>query len=182
MSTDVLMNAEEKMNKSIESFEYSLAQIRTGRANPSMLDNISVEYYGSLTPLNQVSSISVPEGRQLLIKPFDPSLVSEIERAINEANLGINPQSDGDQIRLNIPALTEDSRKVLVKDVSKFAEDAKVAIRNIRRDANDTIKKDKELTKDDIASEQDEVQKLTDATIKKIEDIAAAKEKDLMTV
>lgn len=182
MSQEILMNTEERMIKSVESFEHNLAQIRTGRANPSMLDSISVEYYGSMTPLNQVSAITVPEGRQLLIKPFDPALVEVIERAINEANMGINPQSDGEQIRLNIPALTEDSRKLLVKDVSKFAEDAKVVIRNIRRDANDNIKKDKDLTKDEIASGQEDVQKLTDDTIKKIEEIAKNKEKELMTV
>ena len=182
MSQTILDNANDKMNKTIESFEHNLIQIRTGRANPAMLDGIEVEYYGSKTPLNQVSAITVPEGRQLLIKPYDKTLVEGIERAINEANLGINPQSDGENIRLNIPALTEESRKLLVKDVAKYAEDAKVAIRNIRRDANDAIKKDKELTKDDVQGYQDDVQELTDKTIKKVDEIAKAKETDLMRV
>ncbi|MDF9866453.1 ribosome recycling factor [Bacilli bacterium PM5-3] len=182
MSQIILDNTKDKMNKTIESFENNLVQIRTGRANPAMLDGIEVEYYGAMTPLNQVSAITVPEGRQLLIKPYDKTLVDGIERAINEANLGINPQSDGENVRLNIPPLTEESRKLLVKDVSKYAEDAKVAIRNIRRDANDAIKKDKELTKDDVQGYQDDVQTLTDNMIKKIDEIAKAKETDLMTV
>lgn len=182
MSEVVLNNAKEKMEKSIANYETSLASIRTGRANPSMLDGIEVEYYGTMTPLNQVSAITVPEGRQLLIKPYDRSLVEGIERAINEANLGINPQSDGENIRLNIPALTEDSRKLLVKDVSKYAEEAKVAIRNIRRDANDSIKKDKELTKDEVSMYQDDIQKLSDDFIKKIDEIGKVKEKELMSI
>lgn len=182
MSQIILDSSKEKMDKTIENYENNLVQIRTGRANPAMLDGISVDYYGAMTPLNQVSAITVPEGRQLLIKPYDKSLVDPIERAINEANLGIHPQSDGENIRLNIPPLTEESRKVLVKDVAKYAEDAKVAIRNIRRDANDSIKKDKDLTKDDIQGYQDDVQTLTDDMIKKIEEIAKVKEKELMTV
>ena len=182
MSQIILDGSKEKMDKTIENYENNLVQIRTGRANPAMLDGISIDYYGAMTPLNQVSAITVPEGRQLLIKPYDKTLVEVIERAINEANLGIHPQSDGENIRLNIPALTEESRKVLVKDVAKYAEDAKVAIRNIRRDANDSIKKDKDLTKDDIQGYQDDVQKLTDDMIKKIDEIAKVKEKELMTV
>lgn len=182
MSEIIINNATEKMDKTIASYEIALASIRTGRANPAMLDGIEVEYYGTMTPLNQVSAISVPEGRQLLIKPFDRTLVDAIEHAINAANLGINPQSDGENVRLNIPPLTEESRKLLVKDVSKYAEDAKIAIRNIRRDANDTIKKDKELTKDEVTIYQDEIQKLTDKYIKNIDEIAKAKEKDLMSI
>lgn len=182
MSQEIITNAQQKMSKSIESFENALVQIRTGRANPNMLDGINVEYYGTPTPLNQVASVSVPEGRQLLIKPYDKSLVKDIERAINEAELGINPQSDGENVRLNIPPLTEETRKDLVKEVYKIAEDAKVAIRNIRRDANDAIKKDKELTKDDIAAEQKDVQDLTDKNIKQIDEIAKKKEDELMTV
>ncbi|WP_423363914.1 ribosome recycling factor [Mycoplasma sp. P36-A1] len=182
MSQIVINNTKEKMHKSIESFENALVQIRTGRANPNMLDGIEVEYYGSPTPLNQVASISVPEGRQLLIKPFDKTLVKEIEKAINAADLGINPQNDGENVRLNIPPLTEETRKVLVKDVYKIAEEAKIAIRNIRRDANDAIKKDKELTKDEITSYQEDVQKLTDTNIKEIDSIAKNKEVELMTV
>lgn len=182
MSQEIITNAQQKMSKSIESFENALVQIRTGRANPNMLDGINVEYYGTPTPLNQVASVSVPEGRQLLIKPYDKSLVKDIERAINEAELGINPQSDGENVRLNIPPLTEETRKELVKEVYKIAEDAKVAIRNIRRDANDAIKKDKELKKDDIAAEQKDIQDLTDKNIKQIDEIAKKKEDELMTV
>lgn len=182
MSDITINNAREKMDKSIANYEASLASIRTGRANPAMLDGIEVEYYGTMTPLNQVGAITVPEGRQLLIKPYDRTLVEAIEHAINAANLGINPQSDGENVRLNIPPLTEESRKLLVKDVSKYAEDAKVAIRNIRRDANDTIKKDKELTKDEVNIYQDEIQKLTDNYIKNIDEIAKAKEKELMSI
>jgi ribosome recycling factor len=180
--SDIINNTTSKMNKTIESFEHAIAQLRTGRANPSMLDGINVEYYGSPTPLNQIAAITVPEGRQLLIKPYDKTTIDIIEHAINEANLGINPQSDGENIRLNIPALTEETRKLLVKDVAKHGEDAKVAIRNIRRDANDSIKKDKELTKDDIQYFQDQVQELTNKMIKKIEDIGKNKEKDLMSI
>ncbi|MDR3215693.1 MAG: ribosome recycling factor [Bacilli bacterium] len=182
MSQETISNATLKMNKSIESFEHSLSQLRTGRANPAMLDNIMIDYYGSETPLNQVAAITVPEGRQLLIKPYDKTTLQAIEHAINSADLGINPQSDGENIRLNIPPLTEETRKLLVKDVSKYAEDAKVAIRNIRRDANDTIKKDKELTKDDIQGYQDDIQDLTDKIIKKIDEISKKKEVELMSI
>ena len=178
----ILLQTEEKMNKAIANFEHNLSQIRTGRANPAMLDGINVEYYGSATPLSQIAAITVPEGRQLQIKPYDPSSIEDIERAINEANLGINPQGDGESIRLNIPPLTEESRKLLVKDVSKYAEDTKVVIRNVRRDANDSIKKSKELTKDEISQGQEDVQKLTDQMIKKVDDIGKEKEKELMTV
>ncbi len=182
MIEQVIDNAQSKMDKVIENFEYNLVQIRTGRANPNMLENISVDYYGSMTPLNQVSAITVPEGRQLLIKPYDKTLLGAIEHAINEANLGINPQNDGENIRLNIPALTEETRKLLVKDVSKYAEEAKVNVRNVRRDTNDAIKKDKELSKDDVKAYQDDVQEMTDKMIKKIEEIAKVKEDDLMKV
>lgn len=182
MIEQVIENAQSKMDKVIENFEYNLVQIRTGRANPNMLESISIDYYGNMTPLNQVSAITVPEGRQLLIKPYDKSLLASIEKAINEANLGINPQSDGENIRLNIPALTEETRKLLVKDVAKYAEEAKVGIRNVRRDANDGIKKDKDLSKDEIKEYQDDVQEMTDVMIKKIDEIAKNKEADLMKV
>lgn len=182
MIEQVIENAQSKMDKVIENFEYNLVQIRTGRANPNMLESISIDYYGNMTPLNQVSAITVPEGRQLLIKPYDKSLLASIEKAINEANLGINPQSDGENIRLNIPALTEETRKLLVKDVAKYAEEAKVGIRNVRRDANDGIKKDKDLSKDEIKEYQDDVQEMTDVMIKKIDDISKAKEADLLKV
>lgn len=182
MIDQVMDNTENKMKKVIENYEYNLVQIRTGRANPNMLENINVDYYGTMTPLNQVSAITVPEGRQLLIKPYDRTLLGSIEKAINEANLGINPQNDGENIRLNIPALTEETRKLLVKDVAKYAEEAKVGIRNVRRDANDNIKKEKDLSKDDIKAYQDDVQEMTDKMIKKIDEIAKNKEADLMKV
>ncbi|MGL4382658.1 MAG: ribosome recycling factor [Bacilli bacterium] len=182
MGQEVMNKTKQEMDKVIESLNYNLSQIRTGRANPNMLDRVNVSYYGSLTPLNQVSSISVVEGRQICIKPFDKSLVSEIERAINEANLGINPQNDGENIRLNVPPLTQDLRKALTKDVSKYAEEAKVRIRNARRDANDAFKKNSDLSEDSIKGYQNDVQKLTDQYIKDIDVLAKNKEEDIMTI
>lgn len=175
-------NAKEKMAKAIENFNNNLSQIRTGRANPNMLDKITVEYYGTPTPLNQLAAISVPEGRQLLIKPYDRGVLDEIERAINEANLGIHPQNDGENIRLNIPPLTEESRKELAKDIFKYAEDAKIATRNVRRDANDAIKKDSNLTEDDVKGYQEDIQQLTDENVKLIDQIAKEKETEVLSV
>lgn len=182
MIEEIMLNTEEKMEKAIANYNGQLAQIRTGRANPSILDRISIDYYGTYTPINQVASISVPEGRQLLIKPYDKTMIPLIEKAINEANIGLNPQNDGENIRINIPPLTEETRRDLTKDVSKLAEDAKVVVRNIRRDANDNIKKDKDLTEDDSKGYQEDVQTLTDKTIKLIESIAKEKEVEIMTV
>lgn len=182
MPHTIIDNTKEKMNKAIDSLKYNLAQIRTGRANPAMLERVTVSYYGSDTPINQIAAITVPEGRQILVKPYDKSSLGDIERAINEANLGVNPQNDGENIRLNIPSLTEESRKLLAKEVSKDAEDAKVAIRNIRRDANDSIKKNSEFTEDDVKGYQDDVQKLTDLMIKDIDSIAKHKEEEILKV
>lgn len=178
----VIDNAQEKMDKVIENFKHNLSQIRTGRANPNMLDKISVEYYGTPTPLNQLAAISVPEGRQLLIKPYDKGILDAVERAINEADLGINPQNDGENIRLNIPPLTEESRKELAKDIFKYAEDAKVATRNARREANDAIKKDGNLTEDDVKGYQADIQELTDSNVKLIDQIAKEKEVEVLSV
>ena len=177
-----LNNAKEKMTKAIDSLEGHLGQIRTGRANPKLLDTVEVEYYGCPTPVNQMASISVVEGTQLVIKPYDKSILKGIEKAINAANIGITPQNDGEVIRLNVPKLTGDVRKELAKQASKVGEEAKVAIRNIRRDANDAIKKNKELTEDEVKKGNEKVQKLTDEFIKKVDDAVKAKQDEIMTI
>lgn len=182
MTTLIIEELNERMNKAIESLERDLSTVRTGRANPSMLDRIAIEYYGSLTPINQLASIQVQEGRSLVVKPYDTTCLKEIEQAIMVSDLGINPQNDGNIIRLNVPALTEERRKEFAKQVGKFAENAKVAIRNIRRDANEQIKKIEEISEDEKKRSQDNVQKETDKFIKKIEEIAKAKEVDILTV
>lgn len=171
-----------KMSKSVESYESELATVRTGVASASILDRIEVMYYGFKTPLNQVASISVPEPRMLMIKPYEKSTLKDIEKAIVEANIGLTPNNDGSLIRIIIPALTEERRKELCKQVSRYAEDAKVSIRNIRRDANDTIKKNKEASEDTKKGLENDVQKLTDEFTKKIDSIAKDKEKDIMSI
>ena len=173
---------EERMKKSIESLKNNLGKVRTGRANPQMLDGINVDYYGTPTPLNQIASISVQEGKTLAIKPYDVSSLKEIEKAINTSDLGLPPLSDGTCIRVTVPALTEETRKGFCKDISKMAEDAKVSIRNIRRDANDEVKKDKSLPEDEVKNLQEDIQELTDKYIKNIDEIAKAKEKEVMTI
>ncbi len=173
---------EEKMQKAIESLNTELAKVRTGRANPSMLDGVFVEAYGQPTPINQVAMVSVPEARQLLIKPFDPSLITEIEKGINNANLGLNPSSDGTQIRLNIPALTEETRKKYAKDVKAIGEDHKVRIRNARQDANNEIKKSADLTDDEKKQAESTVQDLTNKFNKEIDGLIANKEQEVMTI
>jgi ribosome recycling factor len=185
MSIDVQQVLDEKMKKSISVLKEELNTVRAGRANPALLDKIMVEYYGSPTPLKNISNISVPDPRSLLISPFDPKSIREIEKAINIANLGINPSNDGKVIRLVIPAVTEERRKELIKVVKKYGEDAKVAVRNERRDANDELKKQEkagELTEDDLKKALDDVQKKTDKTIKDIDQIIADKEKEIMEV
>lgn len=182
MTSLIMEELNERMTKAIESFERDLATVRTGRANPSMLDRIMIDYYGSPTPVNQIASIKVQEGRSLVIKPYDASSLKDIEHAIMVSDLGLNPQNDGTMIRLNVPALTEDRRKEFAKQVGKFAEQAKVAVRNIRRDANDQIKKLEEISEDEKKRAQDNVQKETDKFTKKIDEIAKAKETDILTV
>jgi ribosome recycling factor len=185
MSQEVLTNAELKMNKSVESFTRELSTLRAGRANPSLLDKVQVEYYGMMTPLNQLASVTVPEGRMLLVQPFDKSSISDIEKAIQKADLGLTPSNDGNIIRITIPALTEERRNELVKLVGRYAEEAKVAVRNVRRDANDELKKmqkDGDMTEDELRRSQDNVQKLTDSTIKSIDEIAKNKEEDIREV
>lgn len=173
---------EERMLKSVDSFKQNLVKVRTGRANPQMLDRVMVDYYGSPTPLNQIASISVQEGKSLVIKPYDANSLKDIEKAINTSDVGLPPVNDSTCIRITVPALTEETRKGFCKEISKYAEDAKVAIRNIRRDANDEIKKDKSLPEDQAKSLQDDVQKITDKIISNIDDLAKAKEKEVMTI
>ena len=180
-----MKNTETKMEKAIVSLNSDLAAIRAGRANPAVLDRVTVEYYGVQTPLAQVGSISVPEARTIIIQPWDASILSEIEKAILKSDIGLTPNNDGKSIRLNFPPLTEERRKELTKTTKKMGEQAKVAVRNLRRDANDHLKKeqkDGELTEDDLKKELDKVQKTIEAAIKKIEDIVAVKDKEIMEV
>lgn len=185
MSIDVQQVLDDKMRKSISVLKEELNTVRAGRANAALLDQIKVDYYGSPTPLKNISNISVPDPRTLMISPFDPKSIHDIEKAINVANLGINPSNDGKVIRLVIPPVTEERRKDLIKVIKKFGEDSKVAVRNERRDANDELKKQEkagELTEDDLKKSLDEVQKKTDKTIKDIDGIIAEKEKEIMEV
>lgn len=177
-----ITDAKARMQGAQDALQRELGSIRTGRANPRILDRIEVEYYGAMTPLNQVASISVPEARILLITPFDKSVLEEIIRAINMSDLGLNPASDGNIVRLAIPQMTEEGRKELAKQVKAEAEKAKVSVRNVRRDAMDSVKKDKELPEDVARKAEDAIQKLTDDNIKAIDAIAAEKEKELLTI
>lgn len=182
---EILAKAEHKMTKSIEVLEKDYAAIRAGRANPAVLDKIHVDYYGAPTAINQLAAISVPEARVLTIQPWDASALRLIEKAIQTSELGVNPQNDGKIIRLVFPQLTEDRRKDLVKEISKMAEDTKVAIRSIRRDAIDKLKAKKkvgELTEDDLKTAEKKTQDLTDKKVKEVEAVLAKKEKELMTV
>lgn len=182
---EIISREEARMDKTIESLKHEFANVRTGRAHTSLLDSVMVDYYGAPTPVNQVANVSAPDPRMILIVPWDKTMIGAIEKAILTSDLGLNPNNDGDSIRLAIPQLTEDRRKELVKVVSKKAEDAKVAIRNIRRDANDAIKKEekaKTITEDVSKDGQDQVQKLTDKKIKLIDELRDTKEKDVMSV
>jgi ribosome recycling factor len=182
---EVYTQLKTRMDKAVEDFRTNLAAARTGRASVHMLDTVRVPYYGSEMPLNQVANVHVPEAQLLTVQPFDPSIMGEIEKAIRAAGLGLNPMNDGKLIRIPVPPLTEERRKDLVKHLHKILEDHRTAIRNVRRDGNDAIKKamkDKKITEDDEKKALDEVQKLTDAEIKKMEEMSAAKEKELMTV
>ena len=176
---------QQQMEKTIEALKHEFSTIRAGRANAQMLDKIRVDYYGTPTPINQVGSISVPEPRTLMINPWDKSAMKDIETAIRNSDLGLNPTNDGQVIRISVPALTEERRKELAKRVHKVAEEFKVRLRNERRDANDALKKmekDGELTEDELKKAQDEVQKITDKFIKEVDQVATAKEKDIMEV
>ncbi|QJX56261.1 ribosome recycling factor [Staphylococcus warneri] len=183
--SDIIKDTRARMQKSIDNLSKELANISAGRANSNLLNGVNVDYYGASTPVQQLASINVPEARLLVISPYDKSSVADIEKAINAANLGVNPTSDGEVIRISVPALTEERRKELVKDVKKIGEDAKVSIRNIRRDVNDQLKKDEkngDITEDDLRSQTDDVQKATDNSIKEIDQLVDDKEKDIMSV
>ncbi len=173
------------MSGAVEALKKEFGAVRTGRATLALLDGIALDYYGTVTPLQQLASLSIPESRQIAIQPWEQRLIPEIEKAILKSDLGLTPMNDGKTIRINIPVLTEERRKQLVKVVRKRAEEAKVAVRNIRRDSNEELKKlekDKHLSEDDVKKEQEEVQKLTDSFIKKIDEILEHKEKEIMEV
>ncbi|MDR2486552.1 MAG: ribosome recycling factor [Clostridiales Family XIII bacterium] len=185
MADDVQTRLSEKMEKTISVLKENLNTVRAGKANPALLDKVAVDYYGTPTPLKSIANISAPDPRSLLISPFDPKSIHDIEKAIGAANIGINPANDGKVIRLQVPSLTEERRKELTKLVHKFGEEAKVAVRNERRDANDRLKKqekDGELTEDDLRDEEKTVQKHTDDAIKKIDEIVGVKEKEILEV
>ena len=185
MPKAIMDQTKDRMEKAIGAYSRELASIRAGRANASLLDRISVDYYGAPTPVNQLAGISVPEARLLVIQPYDKTVLGDIEKAIMKSDIGITPSNDGSVIRLAVPALTEERRKDLVKLVKKEAEDAKVAIRNIRRDGNEDFKKlekNGEITEDDLRRNSEEVQKLTDSYIEKIDALAKDKENEIMEI
>ncbi len=177
-----LEEAKDQMNKAILHVTHELAKIRAGKANPSMLDGIQVSYYGAMTPLNQVSSITSQDARTLFIKPWEKGLIPEIEKAIMVANLGLTPQNDGQQVIINIPMLTEERRKQLVKQSSHECEQGKVSIRSIRKETNEQLKKIKGVSEDDVKNAEDTVQKLTDESIHKVDALLKKKEAEIMTV
>lgn len=185
MIKDITKKLEEKMQKTISVLKFDLSTMKAGRANPTMLDRIQVDYYGSPCPINQVANISAPEPRVLVIAAWEKSLLKDIEKAILKSDLGINPSNDGSVIRLVVPELTEETRKNLVKNVKKTGEEAKIALRSIRRDANDKIKvlkKDNEITEDEQKTSEENVQKITDNFVKEIDSIILAKEKEIMSI
>ncbi len=185
MIDEIVLELEESMEKSINSLKNNLSKVRTGRASATVLDGVSVDYYGAATPIAQVGNISTPEARLLQIQPFDKTMISDIEKAILGANLGLTPSNDGNLIRIPFPALTEERRKDQVKDIKKLGEDAKIAIRNARRDQNDVVKKaekSKEISEDDSKKFQDEIQKVTDKFVSKVDELMEAKEKEILSV
>lgn len=181
----IIDNAKKKMQKSINVMLDDFGTIRAGRANPAVLDRVKIDYYGSPTPINQVAAVSVAEARILVVAPWDKSTLGMIEKAIQASDVGINPQNDGQVLRLVFPQLTEDRRKELVKDIKKMGEDCKVAIRSIRRDAIDkckTMKKNNEITEDDLKIAEDKIQKITDKNVKEIDECVAEKEKEILSI
>ncbi len=185
MVSDVLKDLQANLDKGLEALKKDLGKVRTGRANVSILDGLRVDYYGTPTPLNQVASLNVPDPRLITIKPWEKSLIPEIERTIRSAQLGLNPSSDGEIVRLPMPPLTEERRRDLVKMVKKMAEEAKVALRNARRDANEMLKdflKDKEITEDEEKAGLKKVQDGTDAAVVKVDELVAKKEKEIMEI
>lgn len=185
MIEDIKQKLNDSMDKAIKSLQNQFTRVRTGRANAAILDGVNVDYYGTPTPVKQVGQISTPEARLLQIQPFDKTIISDIEKAIINSNLGLTPGNDGNLIRIQFPALTEETRKDLVKQIKKMGEDAKITIRNARRDQNEVVKKaekSKEITEDDVKKYLDEIQKVTDKYISEVDSHVDAKEKDLMTV
>jgi len=185
MPDSVIKDMKEKMEKTIEHYKEELKTIRTGRASIAMFDGVTVDYYGTPTPLNGVATLSAPEPRLITISPWDASLIGDIERAIQNANMGFNPSNDGKLIRIPVPQLTEERRREIVKMVKKLAEDNKVAVRNLRRDGNDKIKKlekDKEISEDESKKFVDQIQDITNDFIKKVDDVTTAKEKEVMEI
>lgn len=181
----IIEKAKTKMQKSINVMTDDFAAVRAGRANPAVLDRVKIDYYGSPTPINQVAAVSVAEARVLVISPWDKSTLGMIEKAIQASDVGINPQNDGQVLRLIFPQLTEDRRKEIVKDIKKMGEECKVAVRSIRRDAMDklkTMKKNNEITEDDIKIGEDKIQKLTDKNVKEIDRLVAEKEKEILSI
>ena len=175
--------ANQRMQKTLDTLKKDLARIRTGRASPALLDGITVDYYGSPMPINQVANISIPDARLIIIQPWEKSMLGPIEKTIQASELGLNPQNDGNMLRLPIPPLSEERRQDLFKNCKKTGEESKVAIRNVRRDANEKLKKaekDKQVTQDEAKKGQDEIQKLTDKFIKMVDDVLVAKEKEIM--
>lgn len=182
---DILKEMKTRMDQAVQAFTRNLATVRAGRANPSLLDSVMVDYYGATTPLNQLANVSAPEPRMLVVTPYDKSAIADIEKGIQKANLGLSPSNDGNVIRINIPPLTEERRKDLVKVVGKYAEESRVQIRNIRREANDQYKKqekDGEISEDELRMAQEKVQQETDQYIQKIDDLAKAKEDEILEV
>lgn len=178
-------NLKEKMEKVINTYSERLSEIRAGRANPAILNKIRIDYYGTQTPINQVAAVSVPEARLIVIQPWDVSVLKEIEKAILTSDIGINPNNDGKVIRLSFPELTEERRKEIVKDVKKMAEEAKVAVRNVRREGIDKFKADQkagDITEDDLKNAENEIQKLTDKYVEEADKIAEKKEKEVMSI
>lgn len=182
---EILNETKERMNKSVDALKHEFSLLKAGRANPAVLERVTVEYYGTPTPLTQVGTVSVPEARMLLVQPWDASILGDIEKAILKADIGVTPNNDGKCIRLAFPMLTEERRKELAKDVKKLAENAKVAVRNVRRDAMDKfkdMKKKSEITEDELKEREKDVQNLTDSAIKDIDALSVEKEKEIMTV
>ncbi|MFP4071663.1 MAG: ribosome recycling factor [Desulfovibrionales bacterium] len=181
----VLKDSRIRMEKALESLERDFSKLRTGRASSALVEGLMVDYYGTATPLNQLASVSIPDSRTITIQPWDKNAFSDVEKSIQKSDLGLNPVNDGRVIRISIPPLTEERRKDLVKVAKKYTEEAKIAIRNVRRDANDTLKKmknDKELSEDEMHAGQDEVQKITDEHIARADEILAEKEKEIMEI
>ena len=185
MIADVKKTAEQKMKKSLEALRNDLAKVRTGRAHTGLLDHVMVDYYGTPTPVSQMAQVSTPEAQLILIQPWDPSVIKEIEKALQTSDLGLNPQSDGKIIRVPIPPMTEERRRDVVKHVNKVLEEQRTAVRNVRRDGNDTLKKlakDKKISEDEEKRALEEIQKLTDEEIKRMEEMAKRKEAEVMQV